>query len=149
MGNNQPHDRILKSAAALDNTLEARDRDKVLSFFADDCEIELLGITLKGKESAARWLDWLYGHLKEIKFTPRTILVKDNIFFEEFILEGTTYHGSRVTSQQAEVLAYEDGKLKSLRLYFDRLDFAETISRGLIGKWLVKLLMKTSLKGLA
>ena len=148
MGNKELSDRILKSAAELDSALEERDRDRVLSFFAEDCEIELLGVTLKGKESASRWLDWLYDHLKEIKFAPRAILVEDNIFFEEFTLEGTTSSSNQITSKQAEVLAYEDGKLKSLRLYFDRLDFAETISKGPISRWLVKLLINTSLKGL-
>ena len=149
MENKEPSDRIRNTAAALDTALEERDRDRVLSFFADDCEIELLGVTLHGKENAARWLDWLYGHLREIKFTPITILVEDSTLFEEFVLEGTTSHGSRVKSKQAEVLTYEDGKLKGLRLYFDRLDFAETISRGFIGKWLVNNLTRISLKGLA
>jgi len=148
MENNQLSGRIRNAATELDTALVERDRGKVLSFFVDDCEIEPLGITLKSKESASRWLDWFYEYLEEIKFTPRTILVKDSTFFKEFVLEGTTSIGSRVTSKQAEGLTYEGGKLKSLRLYFDWLDFAETVSSGPIGKWLVKLLIKNSLKGL-
>jgi hypothetical protein len=77
-----------------------------------------------------------------------TIMVDGNTLFEEFILRGRLRDGSEVRSRQAEVLIYENRKIKSVRLYFDRVDFADSIAEGFIAKALVRRLMKKSLSGL-
>lgn len=132
----------------LDNAIESRDVDQIVSFFADDCEIELMGIKLSGKDGARRWLEWLFDTLVEIKFEPIIIMVERDTFFEEFILMGTLPNGKVVESKQSEVLVYEDYKIKSLRIYFDRLDFADVVAEGFISKKIVKMLISRSLKGL-
>jgi hypothetical protein len=38
--------------------------------------------------------------------------------------------------------------IKNLRLYFDRLDFADSVFRNVIGKTIVKELIKKSIEGL-
>ena len=144
----QSPDRIRKVAMDLDNALEARDTEIVLSCFADDCEIELLGVKLVGKEGAGKWLDWLYGHLVTVRFLPITIMVDGDTLFEEFVLKGRLQDGHEVESKQAEVLVYEDYKVKSLRLYFDRLDFADAVAKGFISKAIVRQVIKASLKDL-
>ncbi|MDY6893107.1 MAG: nuclear transport factor 2 family protein [Chloroflexota bacterium] len=139
---------IRKVAMGLDNALEARDTELVLTYFSDDCEIELLGVKLVGKEGARRWLDWLYGHLNTVKLLPITIMVEGDTFFEEFVLKGRLQDGHEVESKQAEVLVYENYKVKSLRLYFDRLDFADAVAKGFISKAIVSQMIKASLKDL-
>jgi ketosteroid isomerase-like protein len=131
-----------------DNAIESKDIDHMVSFFADDCEIELMGIKLSGKDGARRWLEWLFDTLVEVRFKPVTIMVEGNVFFEEFVLEGTLPNGKVVESKQSEVLVYENYKIKSLRVYFDRLDFADVVADGFVSKKIIKTLISRSLRGL-
>jgi ketosteroid isomerase-like protein len=148
MVQNQLPEKIRQSAAELDHAIENKDLDRILSSFSDNCEIELLGLKLTGKEGLRKWIDWMYTHLAEIRFTPVTIMVDENIFFEEYILEGRLHDGTKVQSRQAEVLIYENYKVKSLRLYFDRLDFVNSVAKGVISKAVIRRLVRKSLKGL-
>ena len=61
-------------------------------------------------------------------------MVDGNTLFEEFILKGTLHNGIEVQSKQSEVLTFENGKIKSLRLYFDRMDFADSVTKGFLSK---------------
>ncbi len=148
MTEEQDEDRIRQIAMELDNAIESKDIDQIVSFFTDDTEIELMGIKLLGKDGARRWLDWLFGTLAEVKFKPIIIMVEGNIFFEEFILVGTLPNGKIVESKQSEVLVYENYKIKNLRVYFDRLDFADIVAEDFISRKIVKTLISRSLKGL-
>ena len=146
--NEQSSDEIRKAAKDFDNAVESRNIDRILSSFTDDCEIEILGQTLDGKEGVQKWIDWLYKHLKQIKFQPITTLVDGNIFFEEFIIRARLPNMVGVKSKQAEVLVYENYKIKSLRLYFDRLDFADAIVKEPFSKVIANRIIKKSLAGL-
>jgi ketosteroid isomerase-like protein len=140
--------KIRELAQEFDGAIEARDTDAVVSAFTDDCEIELLGITLRGKEGARKWASWLFNSVPDIKFEPVTILVDKDTFFEEFRVIGTLPNGKVVESKQAEVLVYKDYKVKSLRIYFDRLDFADLVVDGFFSKRIVGMLKSRSLEGL-
>jgi len=148
MEHQQSPDKIRQVAMDFDNAVKNQNRELILSSFADDCEIELLGIKLTGKEGATRWTNWLYQHLAEVEFLPVTIMVEGNTFFEEFVVKARLHNGTRIHSKQAEVLIYDNYKVKSLRLYFDRLDFADSVTKGFISKAIVKQLIKMTLKGL-
>jgi hypothetical protein len=50
--------------------------------------------------------------------------------------------------KQAEVLVWEDYKVKSLRLYFDRLQLADAFTSNVLEQMMVKQLVKASFKGL-
>jgi ketosteroid isomerase-like protein len=78
------------------------------------------------------------------------VMVDGDTYFEEFICHGKLKkNGRHVESKQSEVLIYDaDYKIKILRLYFDRLDFAESVTQNLIEKNVVKLVKDKSLKGL-
>ena len=75
-------------------------------------------------------------------------MVQDNTFFEEFILEGLLHNGRQVVSKQAEVLVYENYLVKYLRLYFDRFDFADAVSKGFLNKYIIRQIIKKSLQNL-
>lgn len=139
---------IRKVAMNLDNAMESGDKEAVLSCFSDDCRIELLGMQLTGKQGVKRWLNRLYENVSNITFTPVTIMVDGDIFFEEFIVSVRTYDGKEIKSKQAEVLIYEDYKVKSLHLYFDRLNFADLVAKGFIDRKLIQRVIKVSLRGL-
>ena len=144
----QSSEQIRKAAMALDNALERKDLQAVTEKFADDCEIELLTVKLLGKEGVAKWFNWIYTNIAKLKFLPITILIGANTFFEEFIVEAEFLDGEEARSNQAVVLEFDNLKVKSLRMYFDRLDFSSAVAKDLTSKTIVKELMKKSLEGL-
>lgn len=148
MDDYQSADEIRKIAIKFDNALERKNIDVVLDTFTNDCEIELLGVRLIGKDGAAKWINWLYKHLTEIEFVPLTIMVDGNTFFEEFVVKAKLRNGMAVQSKQAEVLVFENSRVKSLRVYFDRLDFANSIANDPISKLVIRQLLRASSKGL-
>jgi ketosteroid isomerase-like protein len=144
----QSAEKIKEVAMQFDVAIENRDIELMVSAFADDCEIELLGVVLKGKDGVRKWLEWLFMHLVDVKLIPVIIMVEGDVFFEEFVVRGTLHDGTVIESKQAEVLIYENYKIKSLRLYFDRLDFIDAVVDGFISKRIVRTLIKRSLEGL-
>ena len=142
-------EKIREVAKELDDALETKNIDQIFPFFADDCEIELLGITVKGKQGVERWLRWQYEHIDEVKLEPVIIMIEGNVFFEEFVVNAKLHDGTKVESKQAEVLIYDENyKVKSLRLYFDRLDFANSVVKDPVSNFIVRRLIKMSIKDL-
>jgi len=148
MPNEQPPAKIREIALALDNAMENKNIPAILSSFTSNCEIELLRQQLTGKEGVQKWVDWLYHNFRQVKFQPVVIMVEGNILFEEFIVRVRLHNGLEIKSKQSEVLVFEGDKIKSLRLYFDRLDFAELVARGPLNKTVINQIIKKSLKGL-
>jgi len=148
MGDQDP-DRIRQVAMQLDDTLEAMDKDKVLDFFTDDCEIKFLGKTMRGKDGVMRWLDWMEAKgMTAMKLTPVNIQVIGDTFLEEFKAKAVLADGTELEAEQCEVLIYEDYKVKSLRLYFDRLQYAPMIAKNFIERGVIKSLNKMTFEGL-
>jgi ketosteroid isomerase-like protein len=139
---------IRKIAMVLDRALESKDLEAVIEKFADDCEIELLSVKLSGKGGVRKWFNWIYTHVAEIKFLPVTIMVEGNTFFEEYIVKTKFHDGEETRSNQAVVLVFENLKIKSLRMYFDRLDFSSAVAKDVVSKTIVRELVKKSLDGL-
>jgi ketosteroid isomerase-like protein len=141
-------ERIRLLAQALDDAVEVGDRQAVMNFFAEDAEIVLFGIKLCGSDEIQRAIDWMFDHLGDIEFQPITIMIEGGVFFEEFIWKASTPDGKEIELDAAEVLVYVDDKIKSLRIYADRMVLAQVLAKGLIEKTLLKKLDKLSLKGL-
>ena len=139
---------ILKASLNLDNAIEDKDFESVASKFSDDCEIELLGVSLSGKGGVRKWMQWQFDHISKVRFIPVTKMVSGNTFFEEFIAMATLPDGEEIQSKQAVVLQFNGGLIRSLRLYFDRLDFADSIAKDIISKTIVRELIKKSVEGL-
>jgi len=148
MSNQQPPNRLREVALALDSAIENKNIMAILSFFTNNCEIELLRQQLVGKEGVQKWIDWLYQNFRLIKFQPIIMLVEGNTLFEEYIVRARLHTGIEIKSKQSEVLVFEDDKIKNLRVYFDRLDFAELVAKGPLNKTVVSQIIKKSLKGL-
>jgi ketosteroid isomerase-like protein len=148
MSREQSPDEIRKYAKALDDAIERRNIEEVESYFCDDCEIEVLGVKLTGKEGMRKAFGWMYKYLKEMILIPVTIMVDGNTFFEEFIVKTKVKGDKEIQVRQAEVLVYEDYKVKSLRLYFDRLELAEAFTSNAVEQIMVNQIIKASLKGL-
>jgi hypothetical protein len=141
-------EKIKKIAMDFDRTIEKKDKEKIPLFFTKDCEIELLGLKISGEDGIKRWITWLYKYISKIKLEPITIMVKDNIFFEEFVVNATLNNGVRVKSKQSEVLVYEDYKIKSLRLYFDRLQLSQSLFKNPVTNFILNKIISKSIKDL-
>ena len=142
-------DKIRKYAKALDDAIEKQDVEEVMSCFSDDCEIELPGVRLSGKEGLSKAISWMYGYLKEITLVPVTIMIDGNTFFEEFIVRAKTKEGKEIQVKQTEVLVYDgEDRVRNLRLYFDRLELAAASVSNPIEKIMISQVSKASLKGL-
>jgi ketosteroid isomerase-like protein len=148
MGNAISGEEIRRVAMALDKALESKDLQAIMEKFADDCEIELLNVKLLGKEGVRKWFNWMYTHVAELEFLPVTIMVEGNTFFEEYIVKAKFHDGEEARSNQAVVLVFENLKVKSLRMYFDRLGFSSAVAKDVISKTIVRELVKKSLEGL-
>lgn len=130
------------------NQSNTKELIKLIPYFSEDCEIEIFGLKLKGKSNMKKWLNCFFNLFVTIKFEPIVIMVDNNIFFEEFIIHINFKQGKKLSVKLAEVLEYQNYKIKSLRLYLDRLEFADIFATGFLSKKLVKLFIKRSLKGL-
>ena len=145
----QDPDRIREVAMRLDDTLEVMDKEKVLEFFTDDCEIKFLGKTLRGKDGVIKWLDWMEAKgMSAMQLTPVNIQVIGDTFLEEFKAKAVLADGTEIEAEQCEVLVYEDYKVKSLRLYFDRVQYAPMITRNCIERGVIRRLDKMTFEGL-
>jgi ketosteroid isomerase-like protein len=142
-------DQIRKAAKLLDDAVEKQNIEEILSCFADDCDIELLGVKLSGKAGLRKALGRMFMYFKEISFTPVTIMIEGDAFFEEFIFRAKSRTGKDIEMKQAEVLIYDpDYQVRSLRLYFDRLEFADAITSNILERIAIKRLIKASVKEL-
>jgi ketosteroid isomerase-like protein len=149
MGSELSAEIIRQYAKALDDAIEKRDIAELVTYFCDDCDIELLGINLTGKEGLGKAIAWMYRYLKELVIIPVAIMVDGNTFFEEFVVEAKVRGGKEVKVNMAEVLVYDDDyKVRSLRLYFDRLELAEAFISNFIERLMIKQVIKASTKGL-
>jgi ketosteroid isomerase-like protein len=142
----QTESSIREAAAELDEALEAADFERVVACFSTDCTIELLGARLDGHEGVRRWLDWVFGHVERLEFTPRLITVDGDTFVEEFAVTATLGDGRRLESLWAEMLTYRDNLVTSLRLYFNPIDFAP--ASGLTGRLLGPAITRSARRGL-
>jgi ketosteroid isomerase-like protein len=146
--NIQSSEAILQIAQNLDKAIENKNFESVLSKFVVDSEIELLGVKLRGREGIEKWMEWQFKHIAKIEFVPITKMVSGNIFFEEYIAKAKLHDGKEIRSKQAVVLRFKNDKIKNLRLYFDRLDFADAVAKDVISRTIIKELVKKSIEGL-
>jgi ketosteroid isomerase-like protein len=144
----QSSEAIFKTALNLDEAIEKRNIESVISKFSTDCEIELLGLKLKGRDGVKKWIEWQFKHISKIDFIPITKMVSGNTFFEEYIAKASLYDGEEIQSKQAVVLQFKNKLITSLRLYFDRLEFADAVAKDIISKTIVEELVKKSIEGL-
>ena len=128
--------------------IEKWDIEAVLSKFSADCEIELLGLKLDGRDGVKKWIEWQFKHVSKIDFIPITKMVSGDTFFEEYIVKAKLHDGKEIQSKQAVVLQFKNKLITSLRLYFDRLEFADAVAKDIISKTIVKELVKKSVEGL-
>ncbi len=135
-------------AERLNRGMEERDMDGVIALFDEACEIELMGIRLSGIKGVQRWLRWTYANFHHLSFSPVLTLVQEGALCQEYVLRARLDAKSRLESRQIKIITFENGKIRNVRIYFDRVDMAESLAQGFAARTLVKSLVKTSIRGL-
>jgi ketosteroid isomerase-like protein len=144
----QSSEKIRELAKALDDALEKKDIELIKSFFDERCEIELLGITLEGYKGVEKWLKYIFNYVDSFRLEPINILIEDDVFFEEFVVHAKFPDKSTLQSKWAEVLIYKRYKIRSLRLYFDRVVFAKAAVSGFFAQKILQYIERKTLEGL-
>lgn len=90
----------------------------------------------------------MFANAPDLKFELVVVISEENIFYEEFFVNVTLPSGKVVKSHQAETLMFEEGKLKTLRIFFNPLDFSDVVVKGPISKAVIRYILKTAQKGL-
>ena len=143
------NEKIRKLAKALDDAIEKHNVEELVSYFSEDCRIQLPGVTLIGYDGLRKAIRWMFRCLGEITLVPVTIIIEDGTFFEEFVVKAKI-DGRSILLRQTEILKYDNNyKVTAIRLYFDRLEFAQAISSNFIDRLLINRVSKASLKGLS
>jgi ketosteroid isomerase-like protein len=142
MAEQQSPAKIYEIAKRLDDAVEHKDIDTALACFTDDCDIEILNVTLKGKQELRSAINWMYTELGDIRFERIAISFENDTFFEEFIMNITKDQGNTLKTKVVEVLVFEDYEVKSLRFYFDRLELSQALTKGFLERRIVSKLDK-------
>ncbi len=133
-----------------------RDVEKALEFFSDDAVMIEPPGTFRGKQGIRRLLEWDVGLSPAALSRPLGIglVVKDNTAIMEEVLE-ETYMGRPYEVPVVRVFEIgDDGKIRRLRAYFDRLGMEQRIAaqfpgvRGFFYKKLINFLVAQGEKGL-
>jgi ketosteroid isomerase-like protein len=128
--------------------LEARDPDRVMSFFVEDSTWVAPEGTFKGKLLIRSYLGWQFGQARDIKITERGngIVAQGNQAFVEHVISGTL---KGVKAEYLALCAYElkDDKIREVRAVYDRLSLAKQVARGWLPKWLVGQVAKWAERG--
>ena len=122
-----------------------RDVEKALEFFSDDAEMTEPPGTFKGKEGVRQLLEWDVRLSPVAKSRPSGIglLIQGNVAVEEEILE-QTYEGRPYEYPLVRVFETDDdGKIRRLRVYFDRLGIEQQVARQYpgVGGWIFRKLI--------
>jgi hypothetical protein len=131
-------------AEKFDRALARRDLKAARSWFAPECQLELMGLTLLDPEGAERWLRWLFAIMPLIEIETVTTLNDPPVLFQEQIVRTELPAGERIESRQMRVTVWEGGRIKELRINFDRVDLAPLIARGRLARVLVRRFQQAS-----
>ena len=129
--------------------LEAKDGDKVLSFFAEDGDWTIPEGVFKGKEELKHYLNWMLPLFQGGKITEcgNGIITQGNKAYVEFMVTGTVM-GKKVEYLEMAAWEFSDDKIKHVRRVSDRLLICKQAARGWLQKWVVNYIVKQVEKGL-
>lgn len=137
-----------KLAQKFNDAVADKDLDRFLQFFDNSCEIELMDLKLRGKDGAEKWFKWMFSYCEKAEFDYLNTAFNEDTFFVEYVLKADMKGGDSIKSKQAVVIGFEDKLVKSLRLYFDRLDFAYSVAN-FPSRLIIDQIVKKSTEGLA
>ena len=128
-------ERVRELVGQYHDAYERRDKAAVADCFAADAVISLAPGTFRGGEEIRRMIDWDWKATPTIRFRPMGIdvLVWGNVAVCEVSVEAS-YAGVRYEYPNVRVFEFDDdGKIRALRSYYDKLGIEQRIAHELPG----------------
>jgi ketosteroid isomerase-like protein len=132
----------------IDRAVQRRDVDAVLKHVADDCVVELVGVRLTGKAGVRRWINWLYRTASTLSFSCDTMSLNGSTVWKEYDVHAKLRNGNSVRAKQVALTEFRGDKVQSIRVYFDRLAYAEGLADDFVSRRIVREMVDRSLEGL-
>jgi ketosteroid isomerase-like protein len=120
-----------------------------LSFFTDDAVWISPQGTFKGTAQIEKLFTWMNRMNKENKVTETGIgiLTQGDTGVIEHKLSGI-YNGKKWESPAVCIYEFKNGKIASIRAFYDVLSQAQQAAKGIFAKWAVNAVVNGSQKGL-
>ena len=102
---------------ALCDAFNAHDLDRIMSFFADDCVLEMprgpdpWGARSVGKSAVRAGLAQRFSGLPDVRYDDDTHFVAGNIGVSQWTIRGTRTDGSKVEVRGCDFYSFRDGKI--------------------------------------
>ncbi len=140
-----------------DRTLEERDVQAALEFFADDAEWTLAPGTFSGKDGIRRYLEW------DMRTSPKAtyrltgigVLAAGNVAVRETVVE-QVWEGISYDYPALAVIEFNDGgKIQRMRSYYDKLGLEQRVAaktpgiKGWVFRKLINFMVVQGRKGLS
>ena len=96
------------------NAFDKKDLDSISNLLNDDFKLSDPAVKTNNKAESLKAIDAIFNSCENLNFSAKNIFVCENISIIEFILEldSTILEG-------ADIIEWENGKLKELRAYLD------------------------------
>jgi len=139
-------DNLLRSFAA---TLESRDLEKAIGFFAPDATYMTPNGRFKGTAEIRRYLRWMFETNSDLRVEESGIgiLASGNKAAFEHTVRGT-FQGAKWALDMLCSYEFSEGKIKRILTVYDRLAMAKQVAKGWLPQKAVGAVIKASEKGL-
>lgn len=139
---------IAASIRGLNEALERKDADSILSLYSDDATLEVSEGTFAGKEEIGRYWRWQFGQASEITSTEVEMIVQGDKLCAVHMIGVTMSNGMKWTAPVTCIYSFADRKIQSHRMCFDRLLVAKQAAKGWLAGKLVGSVVSKMEKGL-
>ena len=110
------------------DAFNAHDVDAVMSFFADDCELEMprgpepWGRRLQGRDGVREGLASRFAGIPDVHYGDDRHWVSGNRGCSEWLLTGTTVDGEPIAVRGCDLFEFADGKIVRKDAYWKIID---------------------------
>lgn len=130
-------------------SLEAKDREKMMSIITDDFCWHTPSGSFCGREELSRYLDWFEKNIDNLKFkgVGLDILIQGDRAIYEHEISGKM-QGEKVTFPSMCSYKFNGEKIQEVNTVYDRLSLAEQASSSWLPKKMVNTVVNQMEKGL-
>ncbi len=99
------------------NAFNAHDIDKVMSFFADDCVLQMprgqypFGSKAEGFDDVRAMLNTRFEGIPDVHYGEESHFIDGNVGISKWLLTGTTTAGQRIEVRGCDFYKFRDGKV--------------------------------------
>lgn len=139
----------MKSAVrGLNEAIQRKELEKVLSFYAEDATLDTPEDTFKGREGIRRYWAWQIQAASDIAGTETAMMVQGNQLAALHVYDVTRIDGIRWRAPVACLYEFTGAKFQHHTLSYDRLSIAKQAAKGWLANRLVNSIVGQMEKGL-